>query len=136
MKFRFVIPIAFCAASLVLAQNAARFPLPRPPADAQITDIGGKNFYSGLVYLEVVADTSVLQSLGFRDFEFQGRSVNSIRYHAFWPQTSAEDSVPGSISGVEYDLTTNPQRVPAPDLGEPDEPDTTSPPASDGSGNE
>jgi hypothetical protein len=135
VKFRIAIPLVLCLVSLALAEDSTRFLLPQPPADAQLTEIGGKSFYSGLIYLEVVADTTLLESLGFRNFEFQGRSVNSVRYHAFWPQAAAKDSVPVSVSGIEYDLTSNPPRTISPDLN-PDEPEPTPAPESDGSGNE
>ena len=73
-------------------------------------------FYSGMVYVESGNDTMVLKPLGFQDFEFQGRSGSSIRYHAFWPRIASHDSLPGIVSWIEYDIDSTSVLDSLPDL--------------------
>jgi hypothetical protein len=110
--------LALLAFSSVVLSESAWFTMPPPPHGAQVVQVRDKDYYSGVVYLENGADTMVLKPLGFRAFEFQGRSVSSVRFHALWPKRDTErDSLPPVVSGLEYDIeTTDTSSVDTPDL--------------------
>jgi hypothetical protein len=90
----------------------------RPPAYAKIETLSGKAYYSGQIYLASHQDTLLLNKYGFRDLEFQGRSVGTVLYHALWPVTLPLDSLPSPLRNLEFDVvppdTTSPDDLPIP----------------------
>lgn len=96
--------------------DTTRFAMPQPPRGAKQMEVGKKTFYSGMVSLETGSDTTVLRPIGFRNFEFESRSVNSIRYHALWPVTALHDSLPSFVTWLEYDIDTTSVQDTTPDL--------------------
>jgi hypothetical protein len=81
---------------------AAQSPF-HPPADARIVTLNGQQYYSGEVYLPDHADTLALTALGFRNFQFEGRSVGTVIYRALWPVKSVQAEMPQAVSGFDYD---------------------------------
>jgi hypothetical protein len=65
------------------------------PRRAVVVD--GKQFFSAELYLDAAADTIALKQAGMRRFQFQGRSMRSVRYSALIP--------------LEFDLRTLPSNV-------------------------
>ncbi len=73
------------------------------------TQIAGVDYVIGRVFLESAADTSYLSPLGFKRFEFLGRSVSTVQYATMWPANIPMDSLPAVVSGIECEsvkLTT------------------------------
>lgn len=83
--------------------------------------INGKNWYSGELYLTAHDDTMLVKKRGFRRFEFLGRSVGTVRYHAWWPVTVKLDSLPPELHDISFDV------VPPVNSGKVDEVDTAFP---------
>ena len=74
-----------------------------PPPDAKVVKLNGKEYLTGDVYLPSHADTVSLTALGFRDLEFEGRSVGTVKYRALWPVELALAEMPKAVSGLDYD---------------------------------
>ncbi|MBU0507298.1 hypothetical protein KKH27_00480 [bacterium] len=74
-----------------------------PPPMAQIQTLGDQKYFSGEVYLASHADTAQLVPLGFVRFEFQGRSVRTVKYAVLWPMDADLSDLPPSVSGLVYD---------------------------------
>ena len=74
-----------------------------PPPDAKMVRVNGKEYYAGEVYLPDHADTVSLTGLGFRNLEFEGRSVGTVKYRALWPVEAALAEMPRAISGLDYE---------------------------------
>jgi hypothetical protein len=75
----------------------------KPPANARRQLLDGREYYSGEIYLESQDDTLRLQQAGFRQLEFQGRSLRSMKYRGLWPKGLVLDSLPASCQNVMYD---------------------------------
>jgi hypothetical protein len=101
--------VVFLSATLLIFA-ADLFAMPKPPLDAMCARQGNTLYYTGSVYVNSPDDTVKLKSLGFRDFEFDGRSFGSVRYKAKWPQSVAEVPAPDYVNGLNYDLS-RPDRV-------------------------
>jgi hypothetical protein len=100
----FLAGLTFTTASLCIA-------MPQPPDDA-VTDHQGKTtYYSGTVYLTSHADTVKLKDLGFRDFAFEGRAFNSLKYKSRWPQSALNLPMPDYLTGIDYDVASNVEHV-------------------------
>ena len=109
----------------IACADTTYFAMPPPPKGALQTAVGDRTLYSGVIYLLSATDTLLLKPLGFHRFEFEGRSVNSVRYHALWPASTLRDSLPSMVSGVEYDMDASPIPETSPDLELPGQPDAT-----------
>ncbi|HEY3295196.1 MAG TPA: hypothetical protein VGL38_07140 [bacterium] len=109
MKYSTWIWAGLLIAGSVLADDS-RYAMPQPPHGAKQVAIGSHSYFTGVVYIETGSDTSALVPLGFRRFEFESRSVHSVRYHALWPKSALQDSLPSIVSGLEYDV--NPVMTP------------------------
>jgi len=110
-----VIFALLCGGAALLA-DSTRFAMPQPPPHAARVNVGKQSFYSGAIHIETGNDTAQLTPLGFRNFRFESRSVNSSRYHALWPLTAVHDSLPGWVTWLEYDIDTSSVLDSLPDL--------------------
>jgi len=81
------------------------FAMPKPPQDAVAERNGKVVFYTGTVYVTAGEDTAKLKELGFRHFEYEGRSFGSIRYKAKWPGSVAALPTPDYVTGINYELS-------------------------------
>lgn len=99
MRFFFTICVFSCAA-VFSAFAQMKF---RPPLDASVEKREDGEYLSGDIFMTGHADTLALKKLGFCEFEFAGRSVGCIKYHAHWPLTAAASEMPPAISGIDYD---------------------------------
>ena len=79
--------------------------MPPPPPHAVAHRDGNGVYYSGTVYLTSSDDTAKLKELGFRNFEYAGRSFGSLKYKAEWTRATASLPVPDCITGMTYDST-------------------------------
>jgi hypothetical protein len=75
-----------------------------PPPNSKLLTVGGRPYYAGSVYLSTHGDTTALQALGFRNFEFEGRSVRCVKYHARWPKSTNLSALPKCVSGLDYEM--------------------------------
>jgi hypothetical protein len=73
-----------------------------PPENVITQEIDGVLYASGDIYVARHADTTALKRFGFRAFEFLGRSVGTIRYHAVWPLEIDANALPAGLSGLNY----------------------------------
>ncbi len=73
-----------------------------PPENVITEEIDGRLFASGDIYVACHKDTIALKKYGFRQFEFLGRSVGTIRYHAIWPLAIDANALPVGLSGLNY----------------------------------
>jgi hypothetical protein len=92
-------------AFFLLSSTGPCFSMPRPPQDAIAERQGNVVVYTGTVYVCAHEDTAKLKELGFRDFEFEGRSFSSLKYKAKWPISVADLPVPEYVTGINYELS-------------------------------
>jgi hypothetical protein len=81
------------------------FPMPKPPPHAVAHREANTTYYSGTVYLTSHDDTVKLKELGFRKFEYAGRSFGSLKYKAEWTRATASLPAPDCVNGITYDST-------------------------------
>jgi hypothetical protein len=81
------------------AQNA----LLKPPPNCATVQIGKVEYVKGEVFLSSHEDTAALKIFGFRELEYLGRSVASVKYAAIWPINTDLKALPQQVSGLNYD---------------------------------
>jgi hypothetical protein len=112
-SFRFPLRGALAAAAALWLLTAASATTSiRVPVRAWVTEINGQTYLSGELYLNDCTDTLRLKPLGFRRFEFRGRSVGTVRCHAFWPRILPLDSLPDLVHDINFDEMPQENTVP------------------------
>ena len=86
-------------ANLILAGDNL---LPAPPNCASVK-IGRTEYIKGEVYISGHEDTVMLKCFGFRNLQFVGRSLRSVKYFALWPRDLDVRALPDQVSGLNYD---------------------------------
>lgn len=94
----FILSLLLLPSALAVAQSSRYV----PPPESKVVRENGKEYLCGELYLANHADTLSLKSLGFKDFEFLGRSVGTVKYRAKWPVEEAQTELPQAVSGIDY----------------------------------